>query len=78
MAEISIRTIQGLGGEYEIALWTNEVELLPKTETWCEDQGIKMKSLLSLTNYPDHQELLKRIISENVVMASDLARFMIL
>ena len=77
MAEVSMQTLRNLTG-WKHFLWTNDKSLLPQTVKWAEEQGIIVREMKELDCFKDYEDLLQYTIDQNVVMASDLARFMVL
>ena len=66
------------GGGWHINLWTNEIQLIPKTVEWAQNCRIKVRDVRELEVYKEYQKVFLRMLDDNVVMASDLARFLIL
>ena len=78
MAEISLNTMRGLKRPWKVNLWTNEKNLLPKTAEWAKANDIQIRELRELESFGNYSQLFNQIVSEDVVKASDLARFLVL
>ena len=78
MAQISLQTLRNLTG-WKLHLWTNDKKLLPKTVEWAEKEaGLTVRELKELNIFKDYEDLFLHMLDLNVVMASDLSRFLIL
>ena len=62
---------------WRMTIWTNDRSLLPKTEEWAKKLGIEMREMKELEIFLEYRDVLDRMLADNVVMASDLARFLI-
>lgn len=58
-------------------LWTNDKSLLPETVKWADAKSIEVREVPELSYYSQYESIFKQMIDENVVMATDLARFLI-
>jgi len=63
---------------WKMTLWTNDRLLLLRTEEWANGLGMKMRELKELTIFEEYRDVFDRMLADNVVMASDLGRFLIL
>jgi len=63
---------------WKMTLWTNDRMLLPRTEEWAKGLGMQMRELKELPIFEEYRDVFDRMLADNVVMASDLGRFLIL
>jgi mannosyltransferase OCH1-like enzyme len=61
-----------------MTLWTNDRLLLARTEEWAKGLGMQMRELNELPIFDEYRDVFDRMLADNVVMASDLGRFLIL
>ncbi len=63
---------------WKMTVWTNDRLLLTRTEEWAKGQGMQMRELKELPIFEEYRDVFDRMLADNVVMASDLGRFLIL
>jgi hypothetical protein len=63
---------------WKMTLWTNDKSLLPRTEEWAKGLGMQMREINELPIFEQYRDVFDRMLADNVVMASDLGRFLIL
>ena len=63
---------------WKMTLWTNDKSLLPRTEEWAKGLGMQMREINELPIFEEYRDVFDRMLADNVVMASDLGRFLIL
>ena len=78
MVEDTMKTIRNLNETWKVNIWTNDRTLLPRTVEWAKGLGIEIRELTELPSYSNYSELFNQIVRQDVVMASDLARFLVL
>ena len=85
MVETTARMVQGKmnsgrneSDRWKMTIWTNDKALLPKTEEWGKSLGIVMREIKELPVFEEYRHVFDRMLADNVVMASDLGRMLIL
>ena len=78
MVEVTMKTIRNLNETWNVNIWTNNRTLLPRTAEWAKGLDIEIRELSELPSFSNYSELFNQIVNEDVVKASDLARFLVL
>lgn len=79
LVEKTMATVNREMPGWGISLWTNDQSQLPETKDWADSLGIETRNLDELgATFSDYEGLFNVTLQDNVVMASDLARFLIL
>lgn len=76
MVEDTMNNMRNYSG-WKYHIWTNDKSVLPETVKWANAKGIIVREVTELGFYPEYESIFLQMVDENVVMATDLARFLI-